>query len=176
MKSAQKRIFPSSDAPGVSSIKTLPDLAEACYVSKRPYKKFHKVKPDDTNARFNPMNKQGELSRCAVCDSTMHWAKSCPHNPRRRSVNLAENEKADLELTDDDEQKDELVNDTFLTQSIENRIYLAEASGCAVIDTACTKTVCGQRWLEQYIGNLNDSDKKKIITKPGGTSFKFGDG
>ena len=26
----------------------------------------------------NPLNRNGTISRCAVCDSTCHWAKSCP--------------------------------------------------------------------------------------------------
>ena len=29
--------------------------------------------------KLNPMNRRGEVSRCAICDSKMHWVSKCPH-------------------------------------------------------------------------------------------------
>ena len=29
--------------------------------------------------KLNSSNKQGQTSKCAICDSKMHWAKHCPH-------------------------------------------------------------------------------------------------
>ena len=30
--------------------------------------------------KFNPLNREGQVSRCVICDSKMHWASRCPHN------------------------------------------------------------------------------------------------
>lgn len=30
-------------------------------------------------AGTNPLDKFGKRSRCAICQSTFHWAKDCPH-------------------------------------------------------------------------------------------------
>lgn len=39
------------------------------------------VKPGGSKqkVKLNPTNKHGQVSRCAICDSRMHWAKKCPH-------------------------------------------------------------------------------------------------
>ena len=29
--------------------------------------------------KLNPMDKQGKITRCVICDSKMHWAKNGPH-------------------------------------------------------------------------------------------------
>ena len=38
---------------------------------------------------FNPLTKQGVVSRCAICDSKMHWAKDC-QNKRLETANITE--------------------------------------------------------------------------------------
>ena len=45
-----------------------------------------------------------------------------------------------------------------------------------VLDSGCTKTVCGQEWLKYYIESLCDDDRKKIQEFTSETEFKFGDG
>lgn len=42
----------------------------------------------------NPLDKFGKWSRCAVCQSTFHWAKDCPHK-KNDQVKLTEDENAD---------------------------------------------------------------------------------
>ena len=46
----------------------------------------------------------------------------------------------------------------------------------AVLDSGCTKTVCGQEWLKCYIESLCDDDGRKIQEFTSDTEFKFGDG
>ena len=46
----------------------------------------------------------------------------------------------------------------------------------AVLDSGCTKTVCGQEWLKCYIKSLCDDDRRKIQEFTSETKFKFGDG
>ncbi len=33
-------------------------------------------------------------------------------------------------------------------------IFMTESLGSAIIGTACTRTVCGEKWLEKYIDDL----------------------
>lgn len=44
-------------------------------------------------------------------------------------------------------------------------IFMVEALGSAVIDTACTRTVCGGKWLEDYTSGLPQSELLKIDDK-----------
>lgn len=180
MKSALKRIF--SDEPGSCSIKTHYDTdAEACYLKRSANRRTQFSRTDVTSMPHNPRNKQGEISRCAVCESKMHWASKCPHNPRRKSVHLTECKESDSEIrdnsdTDSTSTLEEIVNDAFLTANTENEIYVAETTGCAVLDTACTKTVCGEKWFNRYIAGLHQAMRDDLDIKNGGASFKFGDG
>ena len=48
--------------------------------------------------------------------------------------------------------------------------------GSAVIDTACTRTVCGEKWLEDYTSGLPQSELLKIDDKQSARPFRFGDG
>ena len=58
-----------------------------------------------------------------------------------------------------------------------NQKYLwAEASKSAIIDTACTKTVAGEKLFKNYTSNLAEKARKEILTYPSNTSLTFGDG
>ena len=45
--------------------------------------------PKKKKGKFNPLTKQGVVSRCALCDSKMHWAKVCQHK-RPEAANIPE--------------------------------------------------------------------------------------
>ena len=64
----------------------------------------------------------------------------------------------------------------FTEKESNNEIFLAEALKLAVIHTACTKTVVGEDWYNDYINDLSKSDKEKLQIPKSSTSFKFGDG
>lgn len=48
-----------------------------------------------------------------------------------------------------------------------------ESFGTAVIDTACTRTVCGERWFDNFV---EENKNKKIYKSDSHRAFKFGDG
>lgn len=54
----------------------------------------------------------------------------------------------------------------------ENKVVVVESFNSAVIDTACTQTVGGKRWLENYMKTI----KAKIKVTKSKKSFRFGDG
>ena len=51
-----------------------------------------------------------------------------------------------------------------------------DAHNCAVLDSACSSTVCGVKWINNYIQSLDSIEKTKIKQKDGHRAFKFGGG
>lgn len=47
----------------------------------------------------------------------------------------------------------------------DSEIFLTESLGSAIIDTACTRTVCGGKWLESYVNDLSEGKKKLMETE-----------
>ena len=41
----------------------------------------------------NPLNKDGMMSKCAICESIFHWTKDCPDGDKSGIVNVASDEK-----------------------------------------------------------------------------------
>ena len=46
----------------------------------------------------------------------------------------------------------------------------------ALLDTACSVTVCGEDWLNNYMQSLSRCDRRKVQQKGSRTAFKFGGG
>ena len=79
MKSALKRIFTKSTIANESCHDTN-NIKEEVLYSKNMYKlkqnkaskssKFQKV---SNSNKHNPLDKNGKVSRCVICDSKMHW-------------------------------------------------------------------------------------------------------
>ena len=99
-----------------------------------------------------------EKFRCAICQSILHWARECPHNESNKPY---ENKV------------------TLFTQEVQKcfiEIFLGETLNMAVLDSGCTKTVCGEEWLRCYIDTLSEIKQKEILSVKSNTEFKFGDG
>ena len=87
MKSALKRIF-----GGKVSTSCMGMNQETAYITEQrrqrgksgPQKDHYKTPLPGTN----PLDRYGRRSKCAVCQSTFHWAKDCPH--RGEQVKLTE--------------------------------------------------------------------------------------
>ena len=85
-------------------------------------------------------------------------------------------------MTEDQNDKlseTEYVKVTLFTQKpvvSPQEVFVTEAYNTAVIDTACTKTVCGSKWLYQFVASLGDKSQKEITFCESKTPFKFGDG
>ena len=97
----------------------------------------------------------------------MHWAKTYPHKSNTNVVNITE--------SDNDDSPDEEVHIVLMTNN-EYEILINEKETNAVIDTACTKTVSGEKWFFNYMTCLDDTAINLIEIKPSRKVFKFGDG
>ncbi len=52
----------------------------------------------------------------------------------------------------------------------------ADARNCAVLDSACSSTVCGSSWMKTYMESLDQTDRQKVCQSEGQRVFKFGGG
>ena len=51
-----------------------------------------------------------------------------------------------------------------------------DARNCAVLDSACSSTVCGDSWINNYIQSLDKNDRQKVKQAEGEKVFNFGGG
>ena len=165
MKSALKRLFNKTRCTTVAPIKS-----EEAFYSKSRYKNTKQSYSTKSKLKLNPLDKHGKISRCVVCQSTMHWADKCPHcNDKGTAMYVEVDENSENDSSEE-------INIVLMTEKIEkSEIFVAEASKSAVTDTACTKTVAGKQWFDNFKANLTKHSLDKIQYFPSSTSFKFGD-
>ena len=85
------------------------------------------------------------------------------HDLREKDLSGTENEEGN---------KDE---NLYYTNN-DNQELMRETINKAILDSGCTKTVCGNNWLKCYRETLNESENDNIKLLESSSSFKFGDG
>ena len=70
-------------------------------------------------------------------------------------------------------EKDAGVQIQLLEETMETLI--SERLSMAVLDSGCTKTVCGETWLNCYLETLSDEDKKLLHVEDSNSVFESGD-
>ena len=86
----------------------------------------------------NPVNGDGNVLRCHCCGSTRHFSYDCPHK------------KVD---------KGNMTVHITIVAVVSTRV---DALGKGILDSACTKTVAGRTWVEEYLPCV-ESDNLRII-------------
>lgn len=116
--------------------------------------------------RLNKKGPDGQVLRCFECDSTCHFAKNCPHkSDNHKEAHMVQTENsAEHVVCFTEGDSDALV------------LLSREAQNCAVLDSACSSTVCGEEWISTYTESLSEEDRKLIKSSPGEKWFKFGAG
>lgn len=116
----------------------------------------------NVNKNVNPVGADGLPITCKSCGSFRHLVAKCPDSWENLSkVNITEEENVVL----------------FTGYKTDEISQLGvDARNCAVLDSACSSTVCGETWLENYIGSLDDAERKKVTKAEGSRIFKFGGG
>ena len=85
------------------------------------------------------------------------WANDCPNK---------------VQDTSDD------VNITLFSQEMHECYmtkFVGETLNCTVLDSGCTKNVCGESWLTNYLDILTASDRSKAVVEKCSNSFRFCD-
>ena len=118
----------------------------------------------------------GQITRCNICDSKYHWKNECPESFSQNDEQNGDNLVGIIESRTND-CKINMFNVVQVSNN-ESKLkgLLRETLGCAVIDSGCSKTVAGEKWLEQYKDSLSKECRKEIKMRPSKQVFKFGDG
>ena len=112
----------------------------------------------------NPLDSNGHVTRCWICKSVNHWSKFCPDNESwsYKDCEMSQGETfhaLTLHMSDDITYVPDL---------------MSESCTSAVIDTGASKTVCGEKWLRQYLKLLNNKDKRQVKYFVSNNIFCFG--
>ena len=124
-----------------------------------------------------------KVTLCKSCGSFRHLMSECPDSwenlSKVQSVNIMQHsETVDADenvlftLTQDDE--DVVLLTGFNKDNA--KLFSKEARKCAVLDSACSSTVCGESWLEDYLMSLDEKEREKVSYVPSDKMFKFGGG
>ena len=107
----------------------------------------------------NPLQRNGEQSRCRICQSINHWERECPDRRKINDVSLVLNEV--ILQTSNDVVLKNLVSETW---------------GSTVLDCGATNTVCGRSWFDEFESSLSPDDVANIKYSESSKPFRFGDG
>ena len=96
---------------------------------------------------------------------------NCPHNWENMTKTNVTERMAKVNITEEE-------NGVLFTGY--NKTDIAQlgfdARNCAVLDSACSSTVCGENWLDNYINSLDKRDRLKVQQSISQKIFKFGGG
>ena len=106
MKSALKRIFGGSPVSSTANINIKKELVYLTSHGKRGAQRHFRQNRGGSNSSnksyrqrgarprgTNPLNRDGTMSKCAICESIFHWAKDCPDGDKSERVNVASHGK-----------------------------------------------------------------------------------
>ena len=157
-------------------------LAAYGYVKKKfVNKKFNKqTGKHDKKGQINPIGDNGKPLLCIRCGSYRHLLKSCPHSYENMSkAEKSKNKKqvhtveVDTETTTEDTDSDDDERFClFTTNDQELSRFTSEAINCAALDTCCTSTVCGEKWMKIYQKSM-PVHMKSQMQGPFGTNRKY---
>jgi hypothetical protein len=131
---------------------------------------FNKNQSNNTN----PLKADGSVSLCAVCGSRMHWARKCPHAYEGRSSASAFYSDKQPTSTEEEVQVTLMASENNFDSNMDT--LLGESFGSVLLDSGCSKTVCGNKWLSFYLDTLSEEDKQRVHYENSRAAFRFGDG
>lgn len=125
---------------------------------------------------INPTGADGNILQCKLCGSYRHLAGKCPDgcNPKGPDGNYLTCRSCGSYRHMIAKCPDSWENMAKVNITEENAVLFtgyhkqeisqlgSEARNCAVLDSACSSTVCGRTWLNSYMDSLDEADKNKI--------------
>lgn len=108
--------------------------------------------------RANRLGYDGKPLKCHICESTMHLIEDCPHK--------WEHAKITYHLTENEEEA-YIMNTGRATKDL---------FGMAILDSACSATVCGKIWFQDFMDCLEEEDQNRVVKCSEEKIFKFGGG
>lgn len=120
------------------------------------------VNRSERSAQRNSVDRYGNVRKCYVCGSLFHLSTACPKNVYVNS-------------NSEDVQKDAELYAVVESPAMMS-VLMTECVSYAILDTACSSTVCGVDWLKMYTQTLSEEEKSSMKEVSSETTFKFGDG
>ena len=142
--------------------------------SRGAHQGYNKFQKGTNDKRINPKGPDGKLLLCKSCGSFRHFVADCPDSYENRNVNVVQENKGETALFTKDIGIEDIVLFTGFKEKSQN--FTVEASRCAVLDSACSSTVCGADWLDDYLASLDVNNKSKVRKTDSSKRFKFGGG
>ena len=127
----------------------------------------------------NPTGDDGRPSKCNICESIFHYSRDCPHSYEKNQTNSQQSHENNFVPRNKRVNFNLLVAFTGYTQEEQGcklKSLLEDLKGCAIIDSGCATTVCGQDWVNEFVDTLCDEDRESIREEPSHEKFTFGDG
>lgn len=109
----------------------------------------------------NAVNKYARVRKCYVCGSEHHLSPPCPKSVYMSRASEGHGEAESYAVVENPGMMSVLMTDSF---------------NYAILDTACSSTVCGVDWLKSYIQTLSDQEKTVMEEEKSETTFRFADG
>ena len=132
----------------------------------------------------NPKDKMGRVLKCRECGSYKHLQKQCPYYKKRKGDQQAymmQGETSDRgsvtegESDEYEDAQDNVQKVLFTNDKAELSRFTAESLNCAALDTCCTSSVSGDKWMQIYLKAIPKHLQKKIKGPfSTGTEFTFG--
>ena len=117
--------------------------------------------------KMKKMGHDGKPHRCFDCDSKYHYkgAKECEFSKDRSRSSSSSSSSS--------------VGETMLTQdSVFAAVvgdFTKECHGAAALDSCCTASVAGQKWMDTYLESLDRKNRKKVVGPfKSSRTFQFG--
>lgn len=135
--------------------------------------------------KLNPLDKNGNPTKCVICGSKYHWANSCPDSYENCNATAGTEENRNNTgnsdagaLSDGEENEVHFTLFGFYADKHNKKLskLVDECQGCALLDSGCSKTVAGLSWYTKYFNELSDYDKKTVTETSSNSLFTFGDG
>ena len=85
----------------------------------------------------------------------MHWVSQCPYKEEQENVTLYSSKEIESQYSKE---------------------FMSETFNSAVLDSGCSKTVCGEVWFKSYASSLSEEELGQVEERESVSQFRFGDG
>lgn len=116
------------------------------------------------------------MKPCYLCNKTDHLVGKCPYRGAfAETLAVSDQNPSSSGNTSANSSKTFEVNIVLLSVK-KSHTLMYESLGKGVLDSACTRTVAGATWMDEFLGTLSPSEKDMVKENFSEALFRFGDG
>ena len=112
---------------------------------------------------MNPKGPDGQPLTCHCCGSYRHFVIDCPHSWENRENGSSEEDEHAVLFVRNKQSADTQCSACLNTYEC----------NYAILDSACSSTVCGKKWLATYINSLGSIERGKLCKVKSCKVFTF---